>query len=210
MQKGIYFILCFILFMTLEGCAVLEATGEAVGVVGKVGWEAVKVVGTVAYTGTSMAGQTANGANKTLSEPLSVHRDAGVKIIGTRTVVPLELEGKSYFVRVKFNDKVSGRFLLDTGASAVQISKSMAKRLNVSKRKSQAIPVTLAGGAVVAGRLVTIDKIQIGGMTVKNVKVIILDYEQHQATDGLLGMSFLENFIFQIDTRKNQLILEKR
>jgi clan AA aspartic protease (TIGR02281 family) len=208
-NKLMFFFFCLCLLM-IYGCALLEATGEVVGVVGKVGWEAAKAVGNVAYTGTSMAGQTANGASKKMSSTSYASRDSGITVPGARTVVRLELEGKSYFVRVKFNDKVSGRLLLDTGASAVQISRSMAKRLSVSKKKSQAIPVTLAGGAVVAGRMVTLYKVPIGEMAARNVKVIILDYEENQASDGLLGMSFLENFIFQIDTRKKQLILEKR
>jgi clan AA aspartic protease (TIGR02281 family) len=196
--------------LALPGCAVFEAAGEAVGVVGKVGWSAARVVGKVTYAGTSMAGQTANGANKSLMRPSTSKRDTGLTVVGNRTSVPLEFDGKSYFVRVKFNDNVSARLVLDTGASAVQISKAMAKKLKLSRRKSQAIPVTLAGGVMVAGRMVTVDSIRLGGVMAKNVKVIILDYEQNQATDGLLGMSFLENFIFQIDTRKSLLILEKR
>lgn len=191
------------------GCAVLEATGEAVGVVGKAGWAATKAVGSVVYTGTSMAGQTANQTNKTLTRS-SGRRDEGITVSGDKAVIPLEREGKSYYVRLKINDNVSGRFLLDTGASAVQISKAMAKRLKVNKAKSQAVPVTLAGGATVAGRMITLDRIKLGGMTARNVKAIILDYEHKQTSDGLLGMSFLENFVFQIDTQKNQLVLTRR
>ncbi len=193
----------------VSGCAVLEATGEAVGVVGKAGWAAVKTVGGAAYAGTSMAGQTANQTNKSLAEGSS-RRNSNVSVTGDRAVVPLEQEGKSYYVRLKINGKVSGRFLLDTGASAVQISRALAKRIKVDKKNSQAIPVTLAGGAIVAGRLVTLDEVSLGGMTAHRVKAIVLDYEQKQSSDGLLGMSFLENFIFQIDTRKGELLLKKR
>ncbi|MEI6438215.1 MAG: retropepsin-like aspartic protease [Candidatus Omnitrophota bacterium] len=203
-------LLLVFLLMSTAGCAVLEATGEAVGVVGKVGWEATKAVGRVVYTGTQMAGQTANQTNKSLSRQSTSRRDEGIVVSGDKTVVPLEQEGKSYYVRLKINHNVSGRFLLDTGASAVQISKAMAKRLNVLKSKSQAIPVTLAGGAVVAGRLITLDQVKLGGMTAHHVKAIILDYEHNQSSDGLLGMSFLENFIFQIDTKKNELTLKRR
>ena len=199
----------FLLPVVLCGCAVLDATGEAAGVVGKTGWAAIKAVGSVAYAGTSMAGQTANQTNKTLTRP-SGRLDEGISVSGSRSVIPMEQEGKSYFVRAKINGKVSGRFLFDTGASAVQISKTMAKRLGLEKKKSQAIPVTLAGGAVVAGRMVVIDDIQMGSMIARNVKAIILDYEHNPSSDGLLGMSFLENFIFQIDTQKSRLILEKR
>lgn len=191
------------------GCSLMEATGEAVGVVGKVGWVAVKAVGDAAYTGTSMAGQTANQTNKTLSRTSS-RRDTGISVSGQDTEVALEREGKSYYVRAKVNGIVYGKFLLDTGASAVQISNTMARRLRLDKKKSQAIPVTLAGGQVVAGRMVTLDEVKLGALSANNVKAIILDYEQKQESDGLLGMSFLENFVFQIDTQKSVLKLNKR
>lgn len=195
--------------MFLGGCAVLEATGEAVGVVGKAAWTGTKAVGSVVYTGTSMAGQTANQTNKTISRS-DKKREKPLEIEGDRAVIPLQREGNSYFVRAKINNELWGRFLLDTGASAVQVSQKMARRLKIDRKKSQAIPVTLAGGGKVAGRLVELDELNLGGVKVKNVKAIILDYENAQSSDGLLGMSFLENFVFQIDTVKNELILERR
>jgi clan AA aspartic protease (TIGR02281 family) len=203
---------CALVFLcsgALFGCSFLEATGTAVGVVGKVGWEAGKAVTNVVWTGTQMAGQTANQANKTLTKT-SVPRDKAPTVEGERAIVYLQKEGKSYFVRARVNGTVWGRFLLDTGASAVQISKKMARRLNISYKKSQAVPVTLAGGGMVAGRMVILEEIHLGEVAVRNVKAIILDYENDQTADGLLGMSFLENFVFQIDAQNNKLILEKR
>lgn len=201
--------LCLGVVLPCSGCSLLEATGEAVGVIGKVVWAGTKAVGSVAYTGTSMAGQAANQANKTFVRP-SRHRDDGVTVSGQRTVVPLQKEGKSYYVRVKIDQKIWGRFLLDTGASALQISKSMFRKLNLGRKDSVAIPVTLAGGAVVAGRMVTLDEVKLGEISARHVKSIVLDYEKGQSADGLLGMSFLENFVFQIDTERQQLILERR
>ncbi len=203
------YVLTFLSSFLITGCSFLEATGTAVGVVGKAGWEATKAVTSVVWTGSQMAGQTANQTSKTVMKT-SVPRDKAPTIEGTRAVVYLQKEGKSYFVRARVNGKIWGRFMLDTGASAVQISKSMAKRLKLSYKNSQAIPVTLAGGGMVAGRLVTLEEINLGEVSVRNVKAIILDYESAQASDGLLGMSFLENFVFQIDARKNELILNKR
>jgi clan AA aspartic protease (TIGR02281 family) len=203
---------CALLYLcscALFSCSFLEATGTAVGVVGKVGWEAGKAVTSVVWTGSQMAGQTANQTNKTLTRS-SVPRDKAPTVVGERAVVFLQKEGKSYFVRARVNGTVWGRFLLDTGASAVQISKKMAKRLHINYKKSQAVPVTLAGGGMVAGRLVVLDEINLGEVAVRNVKAIILDYENDQTADGLLGMSFLENFVFQIDARNNELILNKR
>ncbi len=193
----------------LSSCAFLEATGSAVGVVGKVAWEGTKAVTNVVWTGSQMAGQTANQTNKTITSS-SAPREASARVEGERAVVYLQKEGKSYFVRARVNGEVWGRFLLDTGASAVQVSKKMARRLRIDHKKSQAVPVTLAGGGTVVGRLVILDEVYLGSVAVRNVKAIILDYESEQTSDGLLGMSFLENFVFQIDAKNNELILNKR
>ncbi|MBF0620164.1 MAG: hypothetical protein HQL19_08355, partial [Candidatus Omnitrophica bacterium] len=103
MKRFLLLVSCFL----MSGCTILEATGEAVGVVGKAGWTAAKTVGGVVYTGTSMAGQTANQTHKTLSRP-SVAR-AHAKMAGDSVVIPLEKEGNSFYVRVMLNGKVEGR-----------------------------------------------------------------------------------------------------
>jgi clan AA aspartic protease (TIGR02281 family) len=217
LQKGLFVgnsflilcVSCVLCLVSLQGCTILEATGEAVGVVGKAAWTGTKAVGGIVYTGTQMAGQTANQTNKTMTRS-TPRKTKPVSVEGDRAVINLQKEGKSYFVRAKINDEIWGRFLLDTGASAVQISRKMARRLHLEKKKSQAIPVTLAGGAQVAGRLVDLDSLQLGDITAKDVKAIILDYESGQSSDGLLGMSFLENFTFTIDTENNELVLERK
>ncbi len=198
--------------LVLSGCAVLEATGEAVGVVGKVGWTATKAVGSVVYTGTSMAGQTANQTNKTLTRTSSAEQEKQVKALlsGERVVIPMQKEGTSYFVRVKLEDNVWARFLVDTGASVVQISKAMAKKLKVKIVRGMTVPVQLAGGAMVAGRPVILKRVELGGAVVENVRAIVLESDNLSLRDGLLGMSFLENFIFSIDAKKSELILQKR
>jgi clan AA aspartic protease (TIGR02281 family) len=205
-----FWILFGITFLfSLGGCTILEATGEAVGVIGKTAWAGGKAVGSVLYTGTQMAGQTANQTNKTVTRSSRPVKTAG-QIEGRRAVVPLEKEGNSYFVRARINQKEWGRFLLDTGASAVQVSRKTARRLGLERQKSQAVPVTLAGGAVVAGRMIMLDSLKLGDVTVQDVRAIILDHEKGQSADGLLGMSFLEHFKFSIDTQKQELILERK
>lgn len=204
-------VLVFALLLS-GGCSFLEATGEAVGVVGKVGWTAAKTAGSAVYTGTSMAGQTANQANKTISRPSESSSDKKkINVSGVRrSVVPLIREQKSFFVRVKLNDKLWGKFLLDTGASALQISGKMARQLKVDFSSARTVPVTLAGGVLVKGKMVTLKSVQIGGVELTNVQAIVLEKDNMDLRDGLLGMSVLEHFVFKIDTQNAELILEER
>ena len=202
--------LIIIFILGFAGCSFLEATGEAVGVVGKAGWTATKTVGSAVYTGTSMAGQTANQTNKTMLRDPGKTKVSTVSMEGKRIVVPLERDGKSFFVRLKLNNTVSARFMLDTGASAMQVSRAMARKLKLKAQRGQTVPVMLASGGYVRGHVVEINDVAIGPARVHNVKAIVLDQDNMGLNDGLLGMSFLENFIFSIDTKKGQLILEKR
>jgi clan AA aspartic protease (TIGR02281 family) len=204
------YFLIIIFVLSFAGCSFLEATGEAVGVVGKAGWTATKTVGGAVYTGTSMAGQTANQTNKTMMRDSGKAKVSTVSMDGNRIVVPLERDGKSFFVRLKLNNTASARFMLDTGASAMQVSRAMAKKLKLGTQRAMTVPVMLASGGYVRGHLVDIKEVAIGSAKVHNVKAIVLDQDNMGLNDGLLGMSFLENFIFSIDTQKGQLILEKR
>jgi clan AA aspartic protease (TIGR02281 family) len=204
------YFLIIIFVLGFAGCSFLEATGEALGVVGKAGWTATKTVGGAVYTGTSMAGQTANQTNKTMTRDPGKPKVSTVSMDGSRVVVPLERDGKSFFVRLKLNNTASARFMLDTGASAMQVSRAMAKKLKLGTQGAQRVPVMLASGGYVRGHLVDIKEVAIGPAKVHNVKAIVLDQDNMGLNDGLLGMSFLENFIFSIDTQKGQLILEKR
>jgi clan AA aspartic protease (TIGR02281 family) len=206
-----FFISIILLAGLLQGCAVLEVTGETAGIVGKVGWGATKTVGKAVFTGTSMAGQTANQANKTLTRSSGpLHVKARALLSGEQAVIPLEKEGPSFYVRVKLNNDLWGRFLVDTGASVMQISKTMAARLKVKIERGRTVPVTLAGGVIVPGRPVILKKVQLGAAAVENVRAIVLENDNMALRDGLLGMSFLENFIFSIDAQKQELILKKR
>jgi clan AA aspartic protease (TIGR02281 family) len=205
-----HYFLIIIFVLSFAGCTFLEATGEAVGVVGKAGWTATKAVGGAVYTGSSMAGQTANQTNKTMMRDSGKGKVATVSMDGNRVVVPLERDGKSFYVRLKLNNTASARFMLDTGASAMQVSRAMAKKLNLKAYRAQTVPVMLASGGYVRGHVVHIKEVAIGPAKVHNVKAIVLDQDNMGLNDGLLGMSFLENFIFSIDTQKGQLILEKR
>ena len=112
-------------------------------------------------------------------------------------------------MRLKLNGQVSARFLLDTGASAVQVSRAMAAKLKLKSEAAKTVPVMLAGGSYVRGRVVDIHEVALGAARVHDVKAIVLERDSLGVADGLLGMSFLENFIFSIDTQKGELILER-
>ncbi len=180
----------------------MRTTGKVVKTAGKVGWGATKVTAKVAKTTGKVAWKTGKMTNKGMRTMIYMARG--------KQIIPLEKQGNSLYAKIRLNRKTYAKFLVDTGASQMQISKSMAARLRIKLHKAEKIPVSLAGGHIVSARKVMLKEVRVGSVRVKNVAAIVLDQDNLDLEDGLLGMSFLNHFRFQIDTRRSELILEQR
>jgi len=188
----------FVLFcagaLCFSGCAVMKATGKAAQVLGKTGYHTARVAGKTVVT----VGKATGGAAKTV-----VHITRGTQ------VVPLEKRG-GLIAEVTVNKRTKAKFLVDTGAEQMQISQSLARRLKLDLRNAEEVPVRVAGGTVVSARAVMLKEVRIGRARVENVRAVIISREGAMDYDGLLGMSFLSHFNFQVDTANARLILRKR
>ena len=116
--------------------------------------------------------------------------------------------GQMIIVEALLNNKVKASLLLDTGASCILISNSIAKKLGI-KKKGTIARVTVADGRTVKAIFIVLDSVNVQGVEAKNVEAAVLLGVKNDIKDGLLGMSFLKRFKFQIDTANNKLILEK-
>lgn len=135
---------------------------------------------------------------------------ATAEVRNGRTTVTLQSNGASYYTKVTLDDKVRGQFVIDTGASSTMMSPKMAKKLGIRKGDGYAIPLQLADGTTVSGRVVVIEEIRVGRATVYNSSVVIFDEFGDTGFDGLLGMSFLGHFTFKIDNEEGKLILYEK
>ncbi len=101
----------------------------------------------------------------------------------------LTMDSRGHFVT---SAKMNGRsveVLVDTGATSVAINKKTARRLGINLKASDfKYTVNTANGTTRAASAM-IDKIQIGNVTVRNVRAAVLDDKALSST--LLGMSFL-------------------
>ncbi len=121
--------------------------------------------------------------------------------------------GDHIIVKALINKKVNARLLLDTGATTILLSNEIAEKLNIDtgKRKADTIKVQIADGRRIDATYVILDSVSVEGAGAKNVGAVILsEGEEVEGHDGLLGMSFLNRFNFQIDTVNKKLILNKR
>ena len=142
--------------------------------------------------------------------PLTATVQPYVTIPATRVPVTVDIDGTSY------------PFILDTGASEVSVRTSVFDALTADGRsKLMGFPITTvmgdSGASVTRARSVSV-----GGEAVPNVAVMTipgddlldgiskeLDSSGRTQIDGLLGGSFLRNFLVTIDYPKGRLHLQR-
>jgi clan AA aspartic protease (TIGR02281 family) len=126
-------------------------------------------------------------------------------------IVLLERTGHLLVVHAQLNDQRHARLILDTGASHTIVSHQIARDLGLLI-DADGGPVTLktAGGMVQAG-MTRIRAVRIGEAEAFNIPVAVHDLpEAPSGVDGLLGMTFLNQFVMTLDTQKGALVLQRR
>lgn len=108
--------------------------------------------------------------------------------LGRKVVVNADARGH-FTSAFKFNGRqVDG--MVDTGATLVAINTSTARRIGISLNPSDFIhQVNTANGAIKAA-VVTLDRLQIGKISVDNIQAVVLDDKALRT--NLIGMSFLQ------------------
>jgi len=195
---------CMVIFglMFLNGCAVIKATGAVVGTAGKVVYTTAKVTGKVVGTTAKVVGKTAVFTGKGVRTV--------VNMATGKHVVRLTRHGNSLTTSVLLNRRVREDLIVDTGATDTVISSSLAKKIGIRASKGRNVLCKVADGRSVNGIQVNIKEVRVGGAKVYNVQAVVLDSGEMGSAPGLLGMSFLENFVFKVDTEKELLVLQKR
>ncbi|MCX5797610.1 MAG: retroviral-like aspartic protease family protein [Elusimicrobia bacterium] len=122
-----------------------------------------------------------------------------------KQAVPSRRVGAHLIVDVVFNGKVTVPLLVDTGASQTVISPEVAAEVGLEG--GEVVHSTVADGRQVEGRLIVVDSLAVGDARVEKTPVIVIAAPGPDAK-GLLGMSFLKNFMVQLDLPNSKLILE--
>lgn len=113
-------------------------------------------------------------------------------------------------IPAKVNNKIGGMFILDTGASHVLISPSIALKAGIDKDAGAKGKVVGVGGATFDARIIILSSLKVGQMEATNVKAVVIDNWSDNMEDGLIGMEFLQRFDIQIDSVTNELVFKKR
>jgi clan AA aspartic protease (TIGR02281 family) len=107
------------------------------------------------------------------------------------------------------NGKVPVRMVFDTGAGLTTISAKLASQIGLKPSPSDSpVELTVANGAKVQGKKMTIATVRVGKTTVKNVECAVMP----QATgdvDPLLGQSFFKNLTIEFNQDTGRLKITK-
>ncbi len=123
---------------------------------------------------------------------------------GGATRVVLSASTGGHFVSLGMINGKTVRFLVDTGATSVALSESLAVSLGLDFRKGTVVWAHTANG-VVAAHIVRLDAVRLGEVVVYGVEALVSPAPMEMV---LLGNSFLSRF--QMKRENDILTLDKR
>lgn len=114
---------------------------------------------------------------------------------GRELRIPFVRSGTLMLVQVTLNDRIEAPFLIDTGASGISIPDRVARELGLHiDSDTPRLQVQTAAG-VVSEPLVQLDSVQVGPARVEGLAALV----NSSMEVGLLGGSFFNNFVYQVD-----------
>ena len=123
---------------------------------------------------------------------------------GGEQMITLAADGRGHFLTSGIVNGAMIPFMVDTGATTIALGASHARSANVDLRSAKIIPIQTANG-ITQARLITLDSVRVGDVTLHNVQATVAGHDMPHA---LLGMSFLNRMEMKRDG--DTMILRKR
>jgi len=128
-------------------------------------------------------------------------------VVNHELVVPMTRVANNFVVPVLINNAPL-QLLLDTGASVTVLRPESAYRIGAEPDATGAINLETANGRIRAP-LAFVRSLDIGGDTLSELKVAIVELNSLQSVDGLLGMDVLSRYRVTIDRQHSILRLSR-
>lgn len=128
---------------------------------------------------------------------------------GKQIEVPLmSQQNNGLAVPAVLNGSTMGTFLVDTGASYTVITKRMAQKLGIEVTADTPKMSLITANGYIQAPIVTVERLSLGGVEVRNIKVVIQDLGNDPLLAGLLGMNFFKGM--DLTVREDKLVLSLR
>jgi clan AA aspartic protease (TIGR02281 family) len=125
--------------------------------------------------------------------------------------IPLLRRGNHYLIKAGLNNAPEVTLMIDTGASITSLSQSSFERLSqYSTFHYLGTRLFNTANGITQGAIYQADQLSLGRHVLRDVKLAVLDFQQDQAIDGLLGMNVLQHFRFEIDQDQQVIHLQER
>ena len=125
--------------------------------------------------------------------------------------IDLQRDGDHFIVQGYINKRLDTRLMIDTGASFSVISESFYQQLQNQTQVEilNDVQVNTAGG-IRQGFAIQVNQFAIGPYQLNDFVFVVLDLENFDSGDGLLGMNFLKHFQFNINQENALLFLSAK
>jgi len=110
----------------------------------------------------------------------------------------ISMTPRGQYLTVGSINSLSVTFLVDTGATSIAMSKSIANRLGIDYRVTGTKGSTHTAGGVVRSWVVKLKTVKVGDISVRNVRATVL--EGTSMNEVLLGMTFLSRVTMREDS----------
>ena len=107
--------------------------------------------------------------------------------------------GGVWVTDVEINDLHQARLIVDTGASLTLISEDLAFNAGIQADLSRPRARIHGVSGTAEAKMGIVQKIQVGNAGRGNVRVFIYTMPNSSGVDGLLGLSFFDGFVVQLD-----------
>jgi clan AA aspartic protease (TIGR02281 family) len=153
---------------------------------------------------TALSNGTVSGLPLTLPAPAMAHGDAKmVQLKPSRNALILNARLVNQYRHTE------GDLIVDTGATYTSISKEMAETLGLDMVNCPKVTITTANGRIEVPK-VTIETLNVNGLEAHNVEATVIPVHPGSSFSGLLGLSFLKQFIVTIDVQAGSLTFTAR
>lgn len=106
------------------------------------------------------------------------------------------------------NTQTGGAFIIDTGATYTSISQEMADELGLDLSNCETVLITTANGRIEVPKVI-IQNLNVNGLEAHNIEATVIPVRKGASFSGLLGLSFIRQFVVTIDPQANQLIFRR-